>query len=240
MKKTNNKKKIGWFIFGGVVAALLLGAIIAVIIVNIQNTCQDDGIDESADDFNVLDRRVKKPIIYLYPENPTNVSVKLGNPSNLTVSYPQYNDGWDVFARPDGALTDNRTGRQLYSLYWEGKNGTYGVTDEGFIVTSEDAAIFLENKLAILGLNARESEEFIVYWLPEMKKNSYNYVRFATREEVDSYMPLQISPNPDNVIRVMMILKGLDTPIKIDEQVLDPTPARDGFTVVEWGGTIVK
>ena len=182
----------------------------------------------------------KKPIIYLYPKESTNVSVKLGNPSKLIVSYPEYSDGWNVLAQPDGTLIDNKTGRELYSLYWEGKDTDYGVTEEGFMVTSDEATSFLEEKLALLGLNAKESEEFIIYWLPEMKKHSYNYVRFATREEIDSYMPLQITPNPDNVIRVLMVLKGLDAPIEINEQTLDSTPARDGFTVVEWGGTIIK
>ena len=34
----------------------------------------------------------------------------------------------------------------------------------------------LEEKLAILGLTERESEEFIVYWLPKLEKNKYNYI----------------------------------------------------------------
>ena len=38
-----------------------------------------------------------KPIIYLYPPKTTEVSVKLGNPQNLTHTYPKYEeDGWKV------------------------------------------------------------------------------------------------------------------------------------------------
>ena len=33
--------------------------------------------------------------------------------------------------------------------------------------------------------------------------------------------------------------KGLDEPIEVEEQRLDPA-ARAGFTVVEWGGTEIK
>lgn len=181
---------------------------------------------------------VLKPIIYLYPKSEMEVSVKLGLPEKLTVSYPLYENGWKVLARPDGRLTDLKTGRELYSLYWEGKDGDLEVTDEGFIVTGDEAIGFLEEKLAILGLNEREAEEFIVYWLPKMMENEYNYVRFATEEEISDYMPLKVSPEPDTVIRVSMNLVKVDAGTSVREQMLMPAPAREGFTVVEWGGNL--
>ena len=46
--------------------------------------------------------------------------------------------------------------------------------------------------LAKLGLTERESEEFIIYWLPKLEKNKYNYIRFATKEEIDTDMPLKL------------------------------------------------
>ena len=49
-------------------------------------------------------------------------------------------------------------------------------------------------------------------------------------------MPLEVSPNPDSIIRVLMTYKGLKSPINVKEQVLE-TPNRDGFVLVEWGGT---
>ena len=74
-----------------------------------------------------------KPIIYLYPEQETKVSVVLGNPQNITCSYPKYIDGWNVVAQPNGDLIDLKTGRNLYALYWEGK-GTSSKNDfeDGF------------------------------------------------------------------------------------------------------------
>ena len=48
-----------------------------------------------------------------------------------------------------------------------------------------DVIKFLEEKLGILGLTEREAEEFIVYWLPLMEKNKYNYIRFETLEEIN-------------------------------------------------------
>lgn len=179
----------------------------------------------------------KKPIIYLYPEKDTSVFVRLINSELITTSYPEYIDGWEVLAHPDGTLTDLSSGRELYSLYWEGKDCNYEMADEGFVVEGSRTAEFLEEKLAILGLNARESEEFIIYWLPQLQNNKYNYIRFASMDEINGYMPLDVDPQPDTIIRVLMLYKPLEKPIDVNEQQLNPTPSRDGFTLIEWGGS---
>ena len=103
-----------------------------------------------------------KPIIYLYPEEKTDISVKLGYPELITTDYPSYDDEWNVTAYPNGNLEiDNRN---YYALYYESQNKiSFEKTDTGFIVESDKVAEFLEEKLAILDLNERESEEFIVY-----------------------------------------------------------------------------
>lgn len=186
-----------------------------------------------------------KPIIYLYPTSETRVSVRLGKPSDVTVSYPEYdaNTGWNVLARPNGDLTDLSTGRSLYSLYYESESSqdVYSMKSDGFIVSRKDTVSFLEDKLAKLGLNEHEAEEFIVYWLPKLQQNNYNYIRFATIDEINKAMPLDINPNPDAIIRVLMTYKGLNEPIEgITEQQLPTTPTRDAFTVVEWGGSELK
>ena len=188
---------------------------------------------------------IDKPVLYFYPKTETNVSVKLGNPESLTVSYPEYDSdtGWNVLARPNGDLTDLSTGRNLYSLYYESSllDNSFNVESDGFIISREDTVSFLEDKLAKLGLNEHEAEEFIVYWLPKLQQNNYNYIRFATIDEINNAMPLDINPNPDTVIRVLMTYKGLDKPIDgIAEQQLPTTSIRDGFTVVEWGGSELK
>ena len=179
-----------------------------------------------------------KPIIYLYPEKITNVTVALGYPENTTHTYPKYNEPWKVQAEPNGDLTDLKTGRHYYALYWEGKN-TVSVPNpkEGFVVAGKDTISFLEEKLDQLGLTEREAEEFIVYWLPKLESAKYNLVRFQTLAEQNKNMPLNITPAPKTLIRVMMEYKNLDKPIQIKEQVLPSKPQRNGFTVVEWGGT---
>ena len=163
------------------------------------------------------------------------MTVKLAHPELITSSYPKYQDVWQVTADPTGKLIDKTTGRELYSLYWEGANRNAKMHEDGFIVKGADMASFLEAKLAKLGLTDREAEEFIIYWLPILEQNNYNYIRFETLAEINSYMPLEINPNPDTLIRVIMDYKPLDAPIDVSEQKLT-TPTRTGFTVVEWGG----
>ena len=88
----------------------------------------------------------------------------------------------------------------------------------------------------ILGLNDRESEEFIIYWLPKLESNPYNLIRFKTKEEIDGYMPLTITPQPDSIIRVIMEFKSVKHYKELKPQTI-LTPKRNGFVVVEWGGT---
>lgn len=192
--------------------------------------CWRDGYIENVD----------KPIIYLYPEEEIEVSVTLGFPEFLTTIYPTYNGGWRVLAHPDGTLTDLATGRNLYALYWEGKAVGKSEINEGFVVAGKDSAHFLEEKLAILGLSEYEAEEFIVYWLPKLESSPYNLIRFETAEEIEENMPLTVSPTPNTTIRVMMDFTPLEEEMSIPEQILPEAPAREGFVVIEWGGSEIS
>ena len=183
----------------------------------------------------VLDPHVcYKPVIYLYPEKETEVSVRLTLDGRLTCTYPEYSDGWNVTARPDGTLTDE-SGQSYNYLYWEGETEAQYDLSRGFCVKGEDTAAFLEDALSKLGLDRREANEFIVYWLPLMQDNEYNIISFQTDAYTDS-AKLNITPAPDTLIRVFMAWKPSDKYVQIEEQELR-APERSGFTAVEWGGT---
>lgn len=184
-------------------------------------------------------RPAAKPIIYLYPEEEISVEVKFKIPEKLTCTYPKYENSWNVTAKPNGDLIDNKTKRSLYALYWEGIGNFKCDKKEGFVVKKEDTINFLEEKLKVLGLNEREANEFIIYWLPKLEENPYNYIRFATTEEINKDMPVEITPKPDVFIRVLMQYQGLKKPIEVKEQILE-TPERKGYVAVEWGGTELK
>ncbi len=174
-----------------------------------------------------------KPVIYLYPEEETSVSVQLDFDGELTCTYPEYNNGWNVTAEPDGTLYDEN-GNEYYCLYWEGEGGYNLDFSEGFCVKGGDTADFLREKLLYMGLTAREANEFIIYWLPVMQENPYNVITFHT-EDYANAVPLTVSPAPDSVIRVFMTFRASENEITIAPQSL-PQYERDGFTLIEWGG----
>ena len=231
-KKSNNnlkKKKVNPIL---IIFLIALAIFVIIIFPPIFNKIVEEIISPMITNY--------KPIIYLYPEEEKELTVKLEYKNNITVSYPEYIDGWNVLAEPNGDLLDLDTGRKLYALYYESINKEeFRIEKDGFVVKREDTTKFLEEKLKLLGLNERESEEFIVYWLPKLQENKYNYIRFATLEEINKNMPLEFSSKPDTLIRVLMTYKGLNKQIKVEEQQIN-TPERIGFTVVEWGGTEIK
>ena len=179
----------------------------------------------------------RKPVIYLYPEEETQVTVNLDFDGKLTSTYPAYGDGWTVTARPDGTLTDEN-GREYYCLFWEGISPREYDFSSGFCVAGADTAAFLEDALAQLGLTQREANEFIIYWLPRMEGNAYNLISFQGAAYTDGAQ-LDIDPAPDTLIRVFMAWRRLDQPEQIMPQELKPVE-RTGFTVVEWGGAEVN
>ena len=178
-----------------------------------------------------------KPVIYLYPEEETDISVNLILDGRLTCTYPAYNDGWTVTASPDGTLTDAK-GRTYNYLYWEGETYAQYDLSKGFCVKGEDTAVFLEDALEKLGLTRREANEFIVYWLPQMQDNPYNIISFQTGIYTNA-AKLAVNPAPDTLIRVFMAWQASDTPVVLENQELS-APDRTGFTVVEWGGAEMK
>ena len=175
-----------------------------------------------------------KPVIYLYPEQETEVTVELDHDGPLTATYPAYEDGWSVLAAPDGTLTDPETGRTYYCLFWEGLTETEYDFSEGFCVAGSETAAFLEQALAELGLTEREANEFLIYWLPQMEDNAYKLMAFQTEAYTD-HARLTITPEPDSLLRVFLAWKPVEDLVALPPQTLEPFQ-REGFTVVEWGG----
>lgn len=180
---------------------------------------------------------MKKPVIYLYPTQKTDVRVKLSLNGKLSCTYPAYHGEWRVTASPNGQLVNAADSKEYSYLYWEGTSGAKFDFSKGFVVPGKDTAAFLQQKLAFLGLAPKEYNEFIVYWLPKMQGNPYNLIAFQGTAYTDS-AKLDISPKPDSVLRVYMAYKPLQKKIVIPEQQLQPF-VRKGFSVVEWGGTEV-
>ncbi|MGN1011405.1 MAG: hypothetical protein ACI4QO_04895, partial [Clostridia bacterium] len=178
-----------------------------------------------------------KPVIYLYPEKTTDVSVKLDFDGKLTYTYPAYGGGWNVTAEPDGTLINKADGSTHYYLFWEGVANFDWSHESGFVVKGSETEAFLRKTLAEMGLTPREYNDFITYWVPKMQDNKYNLISFSGEEYAEG-AKLTVSPVPESVLRVHMVWMALDEPIEISAQSFEPFE-RKGFTLVEWGGTEV-
>ncbi len=179
-----------------------------------------------------------KPVIYLYPEQTTTVDVTVDFKGAFTVTIPEYKDGWTVTAHPDGTLIAE-DGKTYPYLFWEGIPESEVLTlTEGFCVRGEDTETFLLDILPRLGLIEKEYTEFIDFWLPRMEGNAYNVIRFNDPAYMET-ATMNISPAPDTVIRVFMSFTASESYVELPEQHFD-TPARNGFTAVEWGGCELK
>jgi hypothetical protein len=177
-----------------------------------------------------------KPVIYLYPTRKTVVKVKIG--ASISKSEPLYErDGWQVTAYPDGKLIYND--QQFDSLFWEGLgNGFYpNLRDYGFVVAQKNLVPTLKNHLTLLGLNQKESADFLEFWVPRLPQAPYVRLTWFGTREMDILAPLEITPEPDTKIRIFLDFEGLEKPILLIPQRLSSVK-RVGFTLIEWGGLL--
>ena len=177
----------------------------------------------------------RKPIIYFYPEEEMDLTVTFVNEDMLTTTYPKYDGGWNIHLKEDGTFTVPGSDREYYGLYYEAISDYECTFDEGFYVTSENAASFLDEKMDYMGFTNRETDEFIMYWLPILESNEKSLVYFEQTEERNEDAPLIFSTEPDTLIRTMIHIKKVDAATTIKEQTLTHYE-RNGFTVTEWGG----
>ena len=178
-----------------------------------------------------------KPVIYLYPEKEQEVNVKLDLDGKFTFTYPEYNNGWNVTAKPDGTIISD--GKEYSYLFWEGLMPTFKPDfKEGFVIKGSESAEFLRETLSQMGLTPKEYNEFIVYWAPKLQENEYNKIYFAEDDYTDK-AKLEINPKPDSILRVFMVYEKADENTVLPKQEIKPFE-RKGFTVVEWGGYLAE
>jgi hypothetical protein len=184
----------------------------------------------------------EKPVIYLYPTVPTLVDVKVKPTGNLTFTYPTYENGWQVQAQPDGQLTHKD---QFYNyLFWESKQDWKPETtifESGFVVERSNVTSFLEDKLTAFGFNSKEKADFITFWCPQLIQHDRSYVHFMFNDDCEAFAELEISPKPDHLYRFYMISMPLNEGDRyiVPEQEIKPMD-RKGFTVLEWGGSMIS
>lgn len=195
--------------------------------------------DSGCEDGYIEPKMLEKPAIYLYGYNNEQVSVALNFSGKVTCTYPKApNNRWAVTAKKNGTL---KSGDREYNyLYWEGVSDTKFDFSQGYCIRGDKTERFLEESLETMGLNSKEINDFIVYWLPKMQNNPYNVISFQGKTYTD-IAKLTVKPAPKRVIRIFMAYYPSETEVKIKAQRL-PTPTRkdDEPTLIEWGGAMVN
>lgn len=178
-----------------------------------------------------------KPVIYLYPEETMEIGVEI-ELEKMSYSEPEYKDGWNVIANPDGTLVELETGEEYPYLFWEGLGDSYVSPVNYWVVAQAEVEPFLIETLTKLGLNTQEIADFNEFWVPRMEEAPYYQIGFHGTEVMNQIAPLALTEKPDSVLRVLMDYQELDTPIPNNPPTFLPSFTRNGFTLVEWGGVL--
>lgn len=186
-----------------------------------------------------------KPVIYLYSQEELDVTIDLDYHGDLTFTYPQLKENWNVQLNQNGIMYD---GKKYPYLFWEGESNhlAFNKNDNGSIpgeIVSKDNVIdHLENSLIKLGLNDTEKTDFISFWGPRMTQTEFVLVQFVVDSEYAKQIAeLHVNPRPDNVRRVYMYFSSFEIEPKFETTPQDMNSFnREGFTIVEWGGTEIE
>lgn len=190
----------------------------------------------------IMQAECGKPVIYLYPEKEIEVSVKVSPQGGFSITEPEHGeDGWRVIAKPNGELTEIKTGNPYPYLFWEGQGGIYEHPKKGWGIKKEEADKFIEEKLSEFGFNQNEIKDFLEFWSPLLQKGDkpYLFISFWGNKYMDYLAPIEINPKPDSVLRILMDYKETDI-LYTGESPKIKKFERKGFTVTEWGGTLMK
>lgn len=183
-----------------------------------------------------------KPVIYLYSEKDLDVSVKVSPNGGFTQTIPEYGSGWNVRVI-DGNKIFDKTSKQIYPyLFWEGIGLQYPQGNDGFVVERKNVEQFLGEVLPKVGLVGQEIVDFKEYWVKRLQNenSSYFHIRFLTSAEFNGIAPLSVTPRPSSIIRVMMTARPLSQNTEVATQILEVPQKRSAFTLVEWGGALLK
>ena len=120
-----------------------------------------------------------KPVIYLYPEVETEISVKVKPSGEFLFTYPEYKNGWNITANSKGKRKDSTNSYDY--LFWDADinwKASENQLTNGTYVSKEGTIEFLEKSLTELGFNSSEKNDFITYWGPRLFQNDLNYIFF--------------------------------------------------------------
>ncbi len=190
---------------------------------------------------------VDKPVIYAYSEKALDFILNLKPQGELTFTYPKLSadNSWIMKTGENGNLIAEN-GAEFPYLFWEAKQDASSLdltkTSSNEIVAGKDLVSYCEKELTKLGFNAKEKTDFITYWCPKFIESKMVQVQFFVDDNCSVIGELNISPKPNNLRRIYVLFKS--NPIIFPNVISIPLNVkpfdRNGFTVLEWGGSEIK
>ncbi|KAG8777470.1 hypothetical protein FRB91_001761 [Serendipita sp. 411] len=145
---------------------------------------------------------------------------------------------WNVETRKDGTLLDLGTGLEVAYIYWKASAvsplsppssrpvtpinadhdpGVEVLDPMGLAIDPKNSVLvslamlptYLDTTMRTLGLHTEARTSFITYWLPNMHRYSHIALRFLSQAAYEKSAPLNIIPQPTEMMRVIMVWKGV-------------------------------
>jgi hypothetical protein len=174
----------------------------------------------------------RKPNLYLYPEKKTKMSVSMDFPHGGKVihSDPLYPVDWkNIKVKPNGKID-----KKYDYLYYECQIPNYWQYLEGWVVKQENLSDFFAQNLKDYGFNEKEIEDFLEFWIPELK-DAPNYEIYPQYTEmVNQVIKLHISPRPDTIMRLHYVIWESEKYYYLPIPDI-PDFEREGYYATEWG-----
>ncbi len=174
-----------------------------------------------------------KPNIYLYPTETTTLDVNIEFPhgGSVTVSDPGYPEQWqNIVVDPDGSIDG-----QFGYLYYESETPDFTQKSAGWVIAQGDLERFFCDNLRQTGFNQTEINDFIEWWIPRLTDSEYYAIYPQYNAQIDPYIALNISQQPDNLIRLHYYVDSIESnDLELVEPII-PKFERTGFVVAEWG-----
>ncbi|HPG36644.1 MAG TPA: hypothetical protein PLG63_09955, partial [bacterium] len=175
----------------------------------------------------------RKPNIYIYPPVETQVQVSIDFPEggHVTVSEPEYYNGWNVTVTPEGIIDDEYT-----FLFYESVQPDLWQKNNGWVVETETLEDFFVTTLENYGFKGNEITDFIEWWVPRLVDFPYYIIYPQIATDIEILNVLNILPAPESILRFRFYISGSDSPFHKIDIPAQPEPfERNGFTVTEWG-----
>lgn len=194
------------------------------------HSCEPDEDENETDSL----APVKKPNIYLYPTERSQISVNLSFPlgGKIITSIPVYGNGWTIDVDTSGIIN-----KKYEYLFYESIQPEVWQLNEGWIIKKSELETFFTDNMLKYEFNGKEIKDFVDYWIPRLIDSEYYEIYPQELSIIKTVIKLEIFKTPDNILRLFYLIKGVNS--NSNNKISLPIPNsqfnRSGFYVTEWG-----